>query len=545
MKINIILAAVLLIVSGYSLYGQGEFASAGKPKIVIGIVVENMRPDYIQRYWGKFGEDGFKKLYGQGASCTNFRIVQHNQSYAAGTATLFTGVFPTIHGIIDETWYDRLRYTETGCVKDENYFTVGSDSKSGNCSPRNLLSVTITDNLKVYTHGKSKVFSVAMNTSSAILSAGHAANGAYWFDAESGRMVSSSFYLSTFPDWVREFNSTNFADVYTHRNWTTLLQEDAYTESLEDENPTEKGYGEKGNVFPHYIYPLVKEAKNFNPLKTTPFANNVVKDFALKLIEKEGLGDDTSTDFLTVVFSSMDYANNLFGPVSVEMEDLYLRLDQEIAALIKQVEQKAGKDNYLVFLTSNTSANYPVNYLKEVFHLPVDNFSPESALSLLTSFLNITYGEAKWIEFYSGQQVYLDHKLVETKKVNLDEMREKASDFINQFEAVQVSFPANQLEKGTYGDGSYSAVFNSYVRGRSGDFLFILKEGWQPVFKYQSVNYTDQTHVPLVFYGLKIPRVSISNPYQATDLVPTLCTLLNIPVPDKSSGKIITEVTNR
>ncbi len=543
MKNIIIQATVLLVIFNFNLYGQGENTSPGKPKIVVGLVIENMRPDYIQRYWSKFGEDGFKKLYSQGASCTNFRIIQHNQSYAAGTATLFSGVSPSIHGIIDETWYDRIRFTEASCVKDDNYFTVGSDSKSGNCSPRNLLSATITDNLKVYMQGKSKVFSVAMNTSSAIFSAGHAANAAYWFDSESGRMVSSSFYISTFPDWVREFNGSNFADVYTHRNWTTLLQENEYTESLDDDNPTEKGYGEKGNVFPHYIYPLVKDAKNFNPLKTTPFANNIIKDFALKLIEKEELGDDNATDFLTVVFSSMDYAHNEFGPVSVEMEDLYLRLDQEIAALIKYLEQKTNKENFLIFLTSNTSANYPVNYLKEVFHLPVDSFSPESALSLLTSFLNITYGEAKWIEFYNGQQVYLDHKLIEKKKVNLDEMREKASDIINQFEAVQVSFPANQLEKGTFGDGSYSAVFNSYVRGRSGDFLFILKEGWQPVFKYQTVNYTDQTHIPLVFYGMKIPPVRISIPYQATDLVPTLCTLLNIPVPDKSSGKIITEVT--
>jgi predicted AlkP superfamily pyrophosphatase or phosphodiesterase len=547
MKRYYLIQTIFVIIFFFSdVHAQNEKSALKKPKLVVGLVVENMRPDYIQRYWSKFGEEGFKKLFSQGASCTNFRIFQHNQSYAAGTATLFTGVTSSIHGIIDEVWYDRNKYTEMSCVRDENYFVVGSDSKSGNCSPKNLLSATITDNLKVYTRGQAKVFSVAMNTSPAVFSAGHAANGAYWFDAESGRMVSSSFYISKFPDWVREFNSGNLADVFTHRNWTTLLAEDAYSESLDDDNTTEKGYGdEKGKIFPHYIYPYVKEAKNFNPLKSTPFANTIVKDFAINLIDKEGLGDDDITDFLTVVFSSMDYFHNAFGPVSVEMEDLYLRLDQEIAALLKHLEQKTGKENLLVFLTSNTSANYPVNYLRDEFHLPVDNFSPESSLSLLASFLNITYGEAKWIEFYNNQQVYLDHKLVEKKKINLDEMREKASDFINQFEAVQVSFPANQLEKGNFGDGTYSSIFNSYYRGRSGDFLFVLKEGWQPLFKYQSVNYTDQSHVPLLFYGLNIPHMSISNPFQATDLVPTLSSLLNIPVPDKCSGKVITELTRQ
>ena len=545
MKIKKYFPGILSIFFFFSVSsGQESNLTGNKPKLVVGILIENMRPDYIQRYWPRFSENGFKKLYNQGAVCTNFRIILHNQSYAAGTATLYTGVTPSLHGIIDETWYDRVKYVETNCVRDDNYITVGSDSKSGNNSPRNLLSNTITDILKIYTRGKSKVYSIAMNASTAIFAAGHAADGAFWFEPESGRMVSSTFYINQFPEWVREFNNTNFAEVYTHRNWTTLNSESMYPESLEDDNPTEKGYGEKGKIFPHYIFPLVKESKSYNPLKTTPFANTIIKDFAALLLEKEELGADDETDFLTVAFSSMDYAHNQFGPVSMEMEDLYLRLDQEIADLLKQLEQKAGRDNMLVFLTSNTSANYPVDYLKGVFHLPVDNFSPESSLALLTSFLNITYGEAKWIEFYTNQQVYLDHKQVEKKKINLDEMRDRASGFINQFEAVQVSFPANQLEKGSMGNGFYSGLFHSYVRDRSGDFLFMLKEGWQPVFKYQSVNYTDQSHVPLLFYGMKLPRLRITDPYQATDLVPTLCTLLNIPVPDKSQGKIISEVTN-
>ena len=191
----------LISISGYS--QQAALPNQGKPKVVIGIVVENMRPDYIQRYWNKFGENGFKKLYTNGTVCTNVHLTQQVQNYASGTATLFTGVYPSIHGITNKTWYDRLKEKEIECTNDDYYFTVGADTKAGNASPGKLLSNTITDALKIFSQGKSKVFSAALNRESAIFSAGHAADAAYWFDVESGRMVSSSFYVSTFPDWVR------------------------------------------------------------------------------------------------------------------------------------------------------------------------------------------------------------------------------------------------------------------------------------------------------------------------------------------------------
>ncbi|MBN1986755.1 MAG: alkaline phosphatase family protein, partial [Prolixibacteraceae bacterium] len=252
-----------------------------QPRVVIGIVVENMRPDYIQRYWSKFGNDGFKKLYSRGAVCSNVNITQHVQSYASGTATLFTGVNPSIHGIIGKTWYNRLKEKEQDCTEDNYYFTVGADSEAGNASPVHLLSNTITDNLKIVSLGKSKVFSVAMNRESAIFSAGHSADAAYWFDVESGRMISSSFYVSTFPDWVRIFNSENQPEMYSFRNWTTLLPETSYTESVADDYLLENGYFDKWNTFPHTISKYIKRSENFRPLKTTPFANLIVKDFTL------------------------------------------------------------------------------------------------------------------------------------------------------------------------------------------------------------------------------------------------------------------------
>ncbi len=514
-----------------------------KPKVVVGIVVENMRPDYVQRYWNKFGDNGFKKLYTNGAVCKNVQLKQHIQNYASGTATLFTGVTPATHGIVNKIWFDKFNGNETECTEDKGFMTVGADTKQGNASPVKLLSNTITDNLKIYSMGKSKVFSVALNRESAIFAAGHAADAAYWFDSESGRMISSSFYLNVFPDWVRLFNSENYAEKYSFRNWTPLLPEIEYTESLRDDYELEKGYFGLYKIFPHTVSKYLKEAGNFNPFKTTPSANMMIKDFTLQILLNEDIGTDENTDFVTTVFSSMDYENNAFGPVSLEMEDTYLNIDRFIADIINAVDKKYGEGNVLYFLTANTSAQYPVDYLKKEFHLPVDYFNVESAVALLASYLNITFGEQKWIEYYDEHQIYLNHKLIAKNKLDLNEFQSTVATFIDEFEGVLVAMPAYLIERGIQANGMLESMYKTYVKGRSGDCLFVLKEGWQPTYKFKKIIYTDQTHIPLVFYGTNIKSTAIYEKYDAIDLVPTLSLLLGIPNPDKSQGKVIEGIT--
>jgi len=253
---------------------------------------------------------------------------------------------------------------------------------------------------------------------------------------------------------------------------------------------------------------------------------------------------DEHTDFITVVFSSMDYEYGSFGPASLEMQDSYLYLDKYIGELTDAIEKKFGKENVLFFLTANTSASYPVDYLKEEFHLTVDNFNTEGAIALLNSYLNNTYGDNKWIEHYSDHQIYLDHDLIEDNKLNLNDMRDAASTFINQFEGVQLSLPAYQLEMGSAANGLLEPLYKSYVKNRSGDFLFTLREGWQPTYKFKQVNYTDQTHVPLIFYGANIPSKVIRTKIDGVDFVPTLAELIKIPAPDKCQGSFIKELAN-
>ncbi|WP_340114325.1 alkaline phosphatase family protein [Maribellus mangrovi] len=535
----LILAAIF---STQSAKAQQKSENYSGPKVVVGIVVENMRPDYVRRFWNKFQEGGFKKLYSQGAVCTNVKLTLHSQNYASGTATLYTGVHPSIHGIINNTWYDRLKKKEVECTEDDYYITVGADTEEGNASPVQLLSNTITNNLKILTQGKSKIFSAALNRESAIFSAGHAADGAYWFDIESGRMISSSFYISTFPDWVRLFNSENYAARYSYRNWVTLLPEVEYTEALRDDYLLESGYFGEFNTFPHTISKYLKRTENFKPFKTTPSANLMIKDFALQMMDNEEIGQDNITDFVSVVFSSMDYENGAFGPASLEMMDSYLYLDQYLAEFISGVEDRYGKENVLFFLTANTSAAYPVDYLKNEFHMPVDHFNIERAIALLTLFLNNTYGTENWIEHYTDLQVYLDHDLIKQRGLDLNEIRNAASNFVNQFEGVQLALPSYQLEQGSSANGLLEPLYTSYYKNRSGDFLYLLKEGWQPTYKFKNVNYSDQSHIPLVFYGYNIQPKVIKSKYRAVDLVPTLSELLNIPAPDKCQGRLIDDV---
>ena len=543
-KINILIVFLLLTFQiGNSLMAQpNKTSDQAIPKLVLVISVDQMRTDYLTRFWNKFQAGGFKKLVEEGTVCSNSQLDLHVQKISTGTATLFTGVYPATHGIVSDSWYDRLKKKEINCIADDYYITVGSDSKEGERSAAKLLSPTIGDLIKINSRNKSKVFSIALNDVSAVLSAGHAANGAYWFDTQNGNMISSSYYIDIFPEWVRQFNEKQFAKTYTQREWTTLLPVKSYEESLADDYLLEKGYYDKWNTFPYSMKKLKEKAGSYKFLKTTPFGNTIIRDFATNLILEENLGKDEYPDFLAVTFSSMDYENNSFGPASVEMEDTYLRLDQDIASLLDFVDKRIGKGNALVVLTSTCSSVYPVDYMKEEFNMPVGTFSPESAIALLKSFLNITYGQGDWIEVVGDQQLYFNRELLEKRNVSLAEIQTKTANFINQFEGVKIALPSASFEQGDYTKGQLAVIANSYNFKRSGDVLYQLEDGWQPVYKYQRTIYNDNSNIPLIFSGNSVKHAHLRGKTRGEDIVPTILEILNIPVPDHCSGNILEEI---
>jgi hypothetical protein len=538
----LIVFTVLTIVNGKSLTAQNTSSNAPIPKLVIVLSVDQMRTDYLSRFWNKFQEGGFKRLVNEGAVCSNAQLDLHIQKISTGTATLFTGVYPSTHGIVNDSWYDRLKKKEINCIEDNYSITVGSDSKEGERSAGKLLSPTIGDLIKINSRNKSKVFSVAMNDISAVLSAGHAANGAYWFDNQNGNIISSSYYIDIFPEWVRQFNEKQFAKTYTFRGWTPLLPIKSYEESLADDYILEKGYYDKWNTFPYDLKKIKENAGSYKFLKTTPYGNTLVKNFAINLIHAEKLGADEYPDLLTVTFTSMDYENNSFGPTSIEMEDTYLRLDQDIALLLDFLDKAVGKGNSLVVLTSSCSSVYLVDYLKEEFNMPVGTFSPESAIALLKSFLNITYGQGDWIEVAGEQQIYFNRDLLEKKSIALEDIQSKTANFINQFEGVKIALPSLSFAQGDYSKGQLAVIANSYNFKRSGDVLYQLEDGWQPVYKYQRTIYNDNANIPFIMYGNSVKKIQYRGQIKGEDLVPTILEILKMPIPDYCVGKILEEV---
>lgn len=517
--------------------------SANTPRMVIGIVIEDFNPDYIERYWEKFGDGGFKRLYSKGFICANHHYDNLLQRPSVNMATLSTGTAPAKHGIVNDIWIDRLKKQEVNAISDDFYTTVGSDSKEGERSAKNLMTPTLGDQLKIITKGKSRIFSIALNDISAVFAAGHAADGAYWFDNSSGKMISSSCYVETFPQWAFDYNQLKMADSYFGMNWVTLKDQITYTESASDSYPKESGYLGKYTGFPYNLGKLKKESGgSYKILKTTPWGNTIVKDFAIQMIPKEQLGYDLIPDMLTVVFSSMDDARYSFGPFSVEMQDTYLRMDKDIAELLKYLEDGYGTDNLLIYLTGLTSISYPAEYLKEKYHLTAGIFNPESAIALLKSYLNIKYGEGNWVELFANQQIYLNHELIEKKKLSLQEMQVAVASFINEFEGIAYSKAASEIEANNFPGGPLEPFQNNFHIRRSGDVLIKFEDGWQPKSKFDPVDYTDNSQVPLVWYGAGIPKGTTMRRTNATDVVPTIAAFLGIAPPGSVTGKVIEEL---
>ena len=543
------LKIVILIFAGFLspfyLFAQGHTTiSANPPRIVVGIVVEDMNPDYIERFWNKFGPGGFQRLFNKGFVCANHHYDNLVQRPSVNMATLSTGTTPSRHGIINDNWVDRLKKKETNCIYDNFYITVGSDSKDGERSAMNLMAPTLGDRLKMVTNGKSRVFSVALNDVSAVLAAGHSADGAYWLDQSSGKMISSSYYVETFPKWAFDYNGLNMADFYLNRSWTPLKDVNTYTESFKDIHLNESGYLDKYNTFPYNLSRLKKESGgSYKVLKSTPFGNTMVKDFAIQMIPKEQLGYDLIPDLLTVVFSSMDYERYSFGPFSVEMEDTYLRMDKDIADLLKYLEDGYGQENILVYLTGLTSSSYPSEYLKEKYRMTAGIFNPESSIALLKSFLNIKYGEGEWIQMFANQQVYLDHDLIEKKKINLHDMQKGIASFLDQFVGIAYSKASFEIESDNFlGGGPLEAFQNNFHIKRSGDVLIKYEDGWMPKDKFQPADYTENSQVPLVWYGCGIQKGTTLRRTSATDIVPTIAAFLGIAPPNSATGKVIEEL---
>jgi predicted AlkP superfamily pyrophosphatase or phosphodiesterase len=385
-------------------------AQQQKPKLVVGIVIDQMRYDYLDRYWNKFGNDGFKKIINNGFNCKNTHYNYMPTYTGPGHASIYTGTTPENHGIIANDWYNKRDKKMMYCAEDTTVKTIGSTSKDGLMSPKNMITTTITDQLKLNTNFKGKVIGISLKDRGAILPAGHKADAAYWFEGKNtGKWISSSYYFNELPKWVQEVNKKNSANTYLSKPWNTLLPIAEYTASIADNNPYEGVFeGEKTPTFPHNLPALRDSNENYSLIKNTPFGNNITTEMALAAIIGEKLGEDEITDFLALSYSSPDYIGHQFGPMSVEVEDNYLRLDQDIAQLLTYLESKFGKDEVLIFITADHGAVDVPQFLIDN-HIPAGYFDKKKMATDLKAFC-ITKWNVDLIENISNGNVFLTTK---------------------------------------------------------------------------------------------------------------------------------------
>jgi predicted AlkP superfamily pyrophosphatase or phosphodiesterase len=518
-----------------------------RPKLVVGIVVDQMRYDYLYRYWDKYSSGGFKRLMREGFNYKNTHYNYVPTSTAPGHASIYTGTTPAQHGIIGNNWYVRETGKMIYCTDDPKVKGVGTTSDAGNMSPANMLATTITDELKLATNQRAKVIGVCVKDRGSILPAGHAANAAYWYDSATKGFISSTFYMTDLPVWVKQFNARKLPDSYLANPWTTLLPLAQYTESTPDDNNFENTFaGQAQPVFPHNL-PVLQQ-KNPDIFRTTPFGNTFTKEFAVETLKAEQMGKGTTTDFLAVSFSSTDYVGHHFGPNAVETEDTYLRLDRDLADFLTFLDTYIGKDQVLIFLSADHGAANNIAYLNSV-RIPADSEAPRVTQDSLKQYLNTQYGKADWVESYSNQQVYLNHALIRSKKLNLPEMQQRVADYLLRFEGIMRITTAATIAQNNWTSGLLTYVDNGYFPKRSGDVMVTLLPGWMEGYSGKltkgtthgtSSNY--DTHVPLLWYGWKVRPGESAHPASITDIAPTLAYALSIQEPNACSGQPLQEV---
>lgn len=544
---KIILIAFAFSVILYSF--QSKKSTPKKPKLVVGIVIDQMRYDYLTRFADRYSEKGFKRLLNDGFSLENAHYNLIPTYTAVGHASIYTGTTPSEHAIISNNWYDKFAKKTIYCVDDANYKTIGNESDEGKKSPYRMLTTTVTDQLHLAQNMHGKTIGIAIKDRSSILPAGHTANAAYWFSGGNfGQWISSSFYMEELPSWVRKFNASKKADEYLSTPWETLYDLSTYTQSIADDNEFEALYnGEQTPTFPHNIPALRKSNENYSLIKAIPAGNSITADFAKAAIIGENLGKSEHTDFLTISFSSTDYVGHQYGPASVEIEDSYLRLDKDLADLFQTLDTEVGEGNYTLFLTADHAAVHVPAYLQSL-RIPAHYFNGTAFKKHLTTITQKSFNSPSLIENVSNYQVFLNKRVLDSLGLDQHTVAQKIADEAISFDGIYKAVTAKTLQTTHFSEGMLNSLQNGYNQKFSGDVMLL---PYPATLSYgrkgtsHGSGYSYDTHVPILFYGNGIQQGSSSKRYEIVDIAPTIANLLQIEAPNSTTGKVISEVLEK
>jgi len=529
----------LILVSSFSARAQ-ENTDTANPKLVVGIVVDQMRYDYLTRFADRYSEGGFKRMMDEGFNCKNNHFNYVPTYTGPGHASIYTGTTPKYHGIIANNWYDKQLKTMVYCAQDDSVNSVGTKTDAGKMSTQRMKTTTFADENRLFTQMRGKTIGISIKDRGAILPAGHTANAAYWFQGkDEGNFISSTFYMNELPKWVTKFNKSGTAKSYL-KTWNTLYDIDTYVESGDDLNNFEGGFkGKETATFPYELDKLKSTNGGFDILKATAYGNSLIADFALAALKGEELGKDDITDVLTVSFSSTDYVGHNFGVNSKEIEDTYLRLDLDLARLFKGLDAEVGKGNYTVFLTADHGAVNVPAYMKSK-KIPAGYLNNKAMRTALETYLKSTFNADGLIENISNNQIFLDREKIKTLGLELKDVQDAIVNEVINYANVDKAYTATTMHNAAFTVGIEKLLQNGYNQKRSGDVLITP----DPVFiSYSKTGSTHgsglnyDTHVPLLFFGKGIKHGKTVRKTEITDIAPTISALLDINAPNFTLGE--------
>ena len=553
-------AFTLVVAMAHAFAGTVALAQATKPswqeppRLVVGIVVDQMRTDYLYRYWDNYGDGGFKRMVHEGAFLRDAHFNYMPTYTGPGHASVYTGTTPAFHGIVGNDMFVRTTGQGLYCVQDDAVKGVGAEGPGGHRSPRNLLATTIADELEQRFDRKSRTIGIAWKDRGAILPIGRTGDAAYWFGGGTeGAFITSTWYMDALPQWVQDFNAKRLAAQYLQGTWDLLLPRERYHQVLPDDNPYEKPLpGATSATLPQDLRALFDAGGgNTGLLAYVPGSNTLTTDLALAAVEGEGLGADGYTDLLAVSYSAPDILGHRVGPRALELEDMYLRLDRELARLFTFLDAKVGKGRYTVFLTADHAAVDVPEYLKDLRGSAGYVSTAELQRAVVDALVK-RYGAGQWVRHAINEQFFLNDSLIAAKGLSPAEVQQAAADALRMHPQVSMVHTASDLVRHAAQDGVWRMVQDGFMAQRSGDVCYVLRPGHfdapdgaprQGTTHGSPWRY--DTHVPILFMGSGVRKGEVLRPTRITDIAPTVAMLVGMTMPDACTGEVVPEVLAR
>ena len=527
-----VFATALLLFTG-SLGAQ----TPRQPKLVLALLVDQLRYDYLERFHDQFEPGGFRLLMEKGAFLTYAQYNYAPTVTGPGHASFLSGAPPAVHGIIANDWFDKKTLKSLNCVSDPDVEGVGTDNPGGKRSPRNFTGSNLADEMRLRFH--SKVVGLSLKDRGAILPAGKQPEGAYWFDSSSGGFITSTYYKSELPAWVSAFNARKVPAGFIGHSWERLLDPSRY--HWPDDAPGEASLpGERSKTFNHTVQ--MSPTEGFETIVPTPFGNELLLDFARAALEGERLGSGPQPDLLTLSFSSPDAVGHLFGPYSQELQDTILRLDRQLAAFFEHLERKVGLKNVYIVLSADHGVA-PAPEFAQARGLDGARLDPIGLMGELLARLEETYGAAKFLlsPRLTEGNLYFDHAALRQRGIAPEQLAQTIRDWALESERFEAVFTRTQLLEGRAPGLLGQRVFNGFHPARSGDVVLVQKPyqllGNQKSGTTHGSPYSYDTHIPVLFYGAAFKPGRFAGEFFITDIAPTLSAALRMNEPSGCIGK--------